>query len=220
MHNFDPVEFVRGLQQILVSDKKRIGFLFGAGTSVAKKTETSPQVPAVFQMTEEIITTLSVKDNKFKNCLLELKGELGGDKFNIETILSKLEQKNEVVGPGKLNGLDKVGLCSLIDEIKAEIRKKVSIHKNITDIAHKKDMVQTDFAEWIARSESKYPVEIYTTNYDLLFEVALEFHKVPFFTGFTGSYEPFFAPELVEDFDFCASHTKLWKIHGSVVFTK
>ena len=29
----DPREFIRGLQQILISDSKRIGFLFGAGTS-------------------------------------------------------------------------------------------------------------------------------------------------------------------------------------------
>jgi len=33
----DPREFVRGLQQILISDKKRLGFLFGAGTSMAIK---------------------------------------------------------------------------------------------------------------------------------------------------------------------------------------
>jgi hypothetical protein len=33
----DPREFVRGLQQILVSDSKRVGFLFGAGTSMSCK---------------------------------------------------------------------------------------------------------------------------------------------------------------------------------------
>ena len=35
--SYDPSEYIRGLQQLLVSDKKRIGFLFGAGTSLAKK---------------------------------------------------------------------------------------------------------------------------------------------------------------------------------------
>ena len=29
---FDPKEYIRGLQQILISDTIRIGFLFGAGT--------------------------------------------------------------------------------------------------------------------------------------------------------------------------------------------
>lgn len=37
MYNHDPREFVRGLQQILVSDSKRIGFLCGAGTSMLKE---------------------------------------------------------------------------------------------------------------------------------------------------------------------------------------
>ena len=34
---FDPSEIVKGIQQLLVSDKKKIAFLFGAGTSIAKK---------------------------------------------------------------------------------------------------------------------------------------------------------------------------------------
>jgi hypothetical protein len=32
----DPSEYIRGLQALLVSDKKKIGFLFGAGTSLCK----------------------------------------------------------------------------------------------------------------------------------------------------------------------------------------
>lgn len=34
---FDPSEYIKGIQQLLISDKKRIAFLFGAGTSLAKK---------------------------------------------------------------------------------------------------------------------------------------------------------------------------------------
>ena len=37
----DPSEYIKGLQQLLISDKKRIGFLFGAGSSMAKKDENS-----------------------------------------------------------------------------------------------------------------------------------------------------------------------------------
>ena len=49
MITHDPKEFVRGLQQILISDSKKIGLLFGAGTSFATK-KNSPgksRVPAV-----------------------------------------------------------------------------------------------------------------------------------------------------------------------------
>ena len=34
MTTHDPSEYIRQLQQILVSDKKKIAFLFGAGTSL------------------------------------------------------------------------------------------------------------------------------------------------------------------------------------------
>ena len=34
MLNHDPSEYIRGIKQILISDKKRIGFLFGAGSLV------------------------------------------------------------------------------------------------------------------------------------------------------------------------------------------
>lgn len=47
----DPSEYIRGLQQLLVSDKKKIAFLFGAGTSLAKKNEDSKNIPAIDKMT-------------------------------------------------------------------------------------------------------------------------------------------------------------------------
>ena len=55
----DPSEYIRGIQQILVSDKKKIGFLFGAGSSLAKKNEKSLIVPAIGKMTAEIVEDVS-----------------------------------------------------------------------------------------------------------------------------------------------------------------
>jgi hypothetical protein len=41
----DPREFIRGIQQILISGTKRIGFLCGAGTSMATpKTNSDGQI--------------------------------------------------------------------------------------------------------------------------------------------------------------------------------
>jgi len=51
----DPIEYIRGIQQILISDKKRIGFLFGAGSSPAKKNAKSLTVPAIGKMTNDIV---------------------------------------------------------------------------------------------------------------------------------------------------------------------
>jgi hypothetical protein len=96
----------------------------------------------------------------------------------------------------------------------------VSVHKNeaneivTTDIVN--ELVHADFASWIGQAERKYPIELFTTNYDFLFELGLESKEVPYYDGFCGSLRPFFNPESVEDFSFLANQTKLWKIHGSL----
>lgn len=220
MITHDPSEYIRGIQQILISDKKRIGFLFGAGSSLSRKSEKSLTVPAIGQMTTEIVKNVGEVEGKYKTALDEIKKELGEHNFNIETILSNLEQKASFIGGGTLNTLKKDDFENLIVEIKKNVRKMVSVHKiKDTKIATKdivSELVHTDFANWIGQAERKYPIEIFTTNYDFLFELGLEHKEIPYYDGFCGSLRPFFNPESVEDFEFLAKQTKLWKIHGSL----
>lgn len=61
-----------------------------------------------------------------------------------------------------------------------------------------------------------HPVEIFTTNYDLLMEEALERVRAPYFDGFTGGRDPFFDPVTVSNNDLPARWTRLWKLHGSL----
>jgi hypothetical protein len=229
MITHDPSEYIRGIQQILISDKKKIGFLFGAGSSLATKNETSLTVPAIGKMTSEIIEEVENVNPTFKVALDAIKESLGEKNFNIETILSDLEQKFSFIGKEKLHSLDKIGFAELIMEIKKGVREKVSVHyKDLCDIATKKEfrqiatknivseLVQTDFANWIGQAERKYPIEVFTTNYDFLFELGLEHKEIPYYDGFCGSLRAFFNPESVEDFSFLSKQTKLWKIHGSL----
>jgi hypothetical protein len=216
----DPSEYIRGIQQVLISDKKRIGFLFGAGSSLATKSSKTLTVPAITKMTTEIIDIVSKVQEKYGAALNQIKAELGEKNFNIETILSNLEQKATFIGAGKLNTLEKIDFEKLIIEIKKNVRTMVSVHKNeaneivTTDIVN--ELVHADFASWIGQAERKYPIELFTTNYDFLFELGLESKEVPYYDGFCGSLRPFFNPESVEDFSFLANQTKLWKIHGSL----
>ncbi|MCT3806470.1 SIR2 family protein [Elizabethkingia anophelis] len=229
MNSYDPSEYIRGIQQILISDKKKIGFLFGAGSSLAWKNIKSLTVPAIGKMTSEILVEVVKVEPKFEIALDEIKEELGEANFNIETILSNLEQKFSFIGKGILNSLDKNDFARLITEIKKGVREKVSVHHiNLCDITSKKEfrqivtkdivseLVQTDFANWIGQAERKFPIEIFTTNYDFLFELGLEHKEIPYYDGFCGSLRAFFNPESVEDFRFLPKQTKLWKIHGSL----
>ena len=213
MITHDPTEYIKGLQTILVSDKKKIGFLLGAGTSLAKKNENSKIVPSVKEMTDYIIQNIT--DEKNKNAVEQIKQEIGDGNFNIETLLSNLELKFQVIGKGILNGLNKNDIKLLIDEIKNKIKELVSVHNNI----QADNQIQTDFAEWIKRADRKFPIELFTTNYDYLFEIGLEYNNIPYFDGFSGSFNPFFCAELVNDFSFLPKQTKLWKIHGSLGWT-
>lgn len=221
MITHDPSEYIRGIQQILISDKKRIGFLFGAGSSLAKKKEkNSLTVPAIGKMTADIINNVGVVNPKYKTALEAIKLELGDSNFNIETILSNLEQKASFVGTETLNKLNKAEFEKLILEIKKNIREMISVHKEKgTQVVSKEivaDLVHTDFANWIGQAERKFPIEIFTTNYDFLFELGLEDKEVPYYDGFCGSLRPFFNPISVEDLSFLENQTKLWKIHGSL----
>lgn len=213
----DPSEYIRGLQQLLISDKKKIAFLFGAGTSLAKKSDESIIVPAIGKMTADIETELN-KTEKYKTAIKEISDEIEAqnNNYNIETLLSNIEQKIEIIENGTLNKLGKEDFCNLLKEIKKLIRETVSVHKKIFEDNKLECLIHVDFAEWIGRANRKYPIEIFTTNYDYLVEIGLEEKNIPFYDGFTGSYQPFFNSESIEAMDFIPNQTKLWKVHGSL----
>jgi hypothetical protein len=212
----DPVEHIRGLQQLLISDKKRIAFLFGAGTSLAKKNSESRCVPAIGELTEDITNNLCSVP-KYDQAVNEIKSEMGKGMFNIETFLSNMQQKYEIIGGGTLNGLNHKEFEELIQCVKSEIRERVSVHKEILKEDEKlNNLIHVNFAEWIGRADRKYPIEIFTTNYDYLLELGLEEKRIPYYDGFTGSYEPFFDSNSVNNLDFLPKQTKLWKLHGSL----
>lgn len=209
----DPSEYIRAIQQIFISNNKKIGFLFGAGTSLANESEF--QVPALAQMTNQIVDEISKENHIFEMAFQEIFKDFPKTKENIEYLLSNLQQKSELIGSGSLGGLDKNAIDALITKVKCLIQNKVSVHLKIKKNPTAK-LVHSDFANWIKNSERSYPVEIFTTNYDYLFEIGLEQHSAPYFDGFSGSYEPFFCSEAVDDINYYPKLTKLWKLHGSL----
>jgi hypothetical protein len=200
----------------LISDKKKIGFLFGAGTSLALKNGASnkSKVPAIKELTESIVSDISKQEKKYKTALENIKKEVGEKNYNIEYILSNIIQKKEIIGEGELNGLKKDGFEELEKQIKKAIKEKVSVHQYVDEIIE--GLIHTDFAEWVGRADRKSPIEIFTTNYDFLFEMGLEHKNIPYYDGFVGGFEPFFDALSVENPKFSPHCTKLWKIHGSL----
>jgi hypothetical protein len=155
----DPREFIRGIQQILINNTIRIGFLFGAGTSMAapltdkngelikdEKNRAKPLIPGVWAMTDSILD--SIAEDQFKKALETIKTELeeNDSAFMLENIISSIDQKLKVVGKDTLCGLDKDGLKELRTIFQKEIRSLVSVHNNPDISIEKSSKFHSDFA--------------------------------------------------------------------------
>lgn len=219
MSTHDPREHIRGVHQILISDKKRIGFLFGAGTSYATGVAAAC-VPAVEAMTKIVMSDVESCSAEYLAAVNEIKAEteLAGSSFNIESLLSSIEAKRAVIGAGKLNGLDAEGFVGLAKRVKDKVVKLVSVHESLK-ADDRKCLAHARLSNWVQKARRRYPSEIFTTNYDYLFEIALEGSAIPYFDGFSGGFEPFFCPEAVEDVSAYPALVKLWKMHGSLGWT-
>lgn len=219
LHTHDPREYIRGMHQILISDKKRIGFLFGAGSSFATGIP-SINIPAITEMTAQIVADVKAHSSPFAAAVIDIQKEIEDSKlhFNIESLLSSIEAKRAVIGGGTLNGLDSKGFSEFADLVKKCVVRLVSVHDKLQD-AERINLAHSKLSIWISKARRRFPAEIFTTNYDYLFEIALEGSGIPYFDGFSGSYEPFFCPEAVEDIEAYPHLVKLWKMHGSLGWT-
>lgn len=205
IHN--PDQYMAALRTIIAQGRKRIGLLVGAGASagMAKSDGTYPLIPAVAGLTDQVLATLAPT---YQKQIDGLKAELA--KHDIESILSRIRSLSHVIGSAKVHDLDACGFNIFGEAICAEIGKIVDVRLPETGSAY------SDLVNWITGTMRDYPVEIFTTNYDLLFEEAFESVRAPYFDGFTGGREPFFDPVSVSRSDLPARWTRLWKLHGSL----
>ena len=205
VHN--PDQYMASLRQIVAQGRKRLGFLVGAGApaGIPSPDGSGPLIPAVAILTERVLAALVTPYGK---ALDAIKSEI--DNPNIESILSRVRSLAGVIGTTTVHGLNGDGHRELSKAICTEIGKIVN--KPLPE-GHS---AYSDFVNWISGTARQHPVEIFTTNYDLLFEKALERAKVPYFDGFSGGSEPFFDPSSVASNDLPSRWARIWKLHGSI----
>lgn len=212
VHN--PDRFMADLRQIMSQGRKRIGLLVGAGAPLAIRVGAegkldengSPLIPGVDDLTQAAIANL---DPKLAEVVEGIKAELGED-ANIETILSRVRLLERALGPALVQGLDGAGFGNLGKNICENIGKIVSANLPAERCAY------NELVSWINGINRSHPVEIFTTNYDLLFESAFEIARAPYFDGFSGGHVPFFDPVTVAGNDLPPRWSRLWKLHGSL----
>lgn len=205
VHN--PDHHMQSLRSIIAQGRKRLGLLIGAGgpAGMRKDDGTYPLIPAVEGLTTAVLSAASVTYGKQIDAL---KGEL--ESHDIESILSRVRSLAGVLGASEVHGLNGEGYRQFGDQLCNEIGKAVDIRLPKARSAYE------DLVSWISGLSRDHPVEIFTTNYDLLFEEAFERNRSPFFDGFSGAREPFFDPVTVAGGKLPSRWTRLWKLHGSL----
>lgn len=211
VHN--PDQYLFDFKHIISHGRKKIGILIGAGApvsvNVSKTGSYEPLIPNVAGLTDLIRAGL---EGNFKCAFDEIEKQIKNS--NIELALSRIRALSEVIGDSKVCGLNADGfrslsekICSLIYEI---VNRPLPIGENPF----------SDTISWINGINRNHPVEIFTTNYDLLFEEAMERVKTPYFDGFSGSKIPFFDPSSISNNDLPKRWVRLWKLHGSIGWAK
>lgn len=217
--NMEKLNVIRHMNEFrnILSYATNIGFFFGAGTSCAFG------LPTIMSLTEQSKNSLSKPEQDLYNVVEASVKDLScKSDVTVEDILNYLRELRDLT-----NGRDDYDFKGITGKQAVELDRALcfaifNIIKLKTDSADVSALRR--FFAWYEAANREFIKEIYTTNYDMLLEMAMEANRTPYFDGFTGSYEPFFSPESIESFpnehDLTSRWIRLWKIHGSLNWMK
>lgn len=207
VHN--PDQYMYDFKHILTHGRKKIGVLIGAGAPVSINISQDggwePLIPDIAGLTKIVRQGLDAEERS----AFELLEEDLNDS-NLELVLSRVRSLAEVIGTSKVHGLDADGYTALSERICGVIKEVVD--KPLPE----GENPYSDMISWINGIRRDHAVELFTTNYDLLLEEALERVRTPYFDGFSGSKTAFFDPSSISSNDLPARWVRLWKLHGSI----
>jgi hypothetical protein len=242
MATHDPRKVLETLRNHLTQPEANIAFLLGAGTSCAVRVpiaaegesvqpqeeghENGPKtrslIPNVAELTQICVKEIRRLDPEGEAPrfgpaydAIELEIRPKDRPTNIEDILSCVRRKLQAIGASDtLSGLTVSDLAQLEETIRGTIAAQVNPDPSSFPVK----LPHEEFVRWIARMPRAHPVEIFTTNYDVLIETALEAERVPAFDGFVGCNRPFFCHDSLTRPESApgAAWTRLWKVHGSI----
>ena len=202
MTTHDPQEYATALGAKLATRSRHVCMFLGAGIGKACG------LPDVAELQTRVQSQLEAADQDAFD--RQLKGR------NIEKVLSRLRRiAGLVAGDDTVDGISAAQAAALDAKVCQLIVGALDIENaNLTPVVN--------LGAWTARADYRLPVELFTVNYDLLLETALENLGVPYFDGFVGNLKARFRTELVEALPGSESgcvpsqFVRLWKLHGSV----
>jgi SIR2-like domain len=203
MSSHNPHEFANSLSGKLAARSRHVCLLAGAGVARACG------LPDVGTLQSAILAALPDTDRELFQAQLGT-GNIEQALSRLRRIASLIEGDEETIGGltgAAAQRLD-LAVCELIvDQL---------------DLAAADLGPVLNLASWAARADYHLPLELFTVNYDLLIETALEKMGVAYFDGFVGALHARFRTDLVEASPDQPSEwlpsflVRLWKLHGSV----
>lgn len=211
----DPTRQANYLRQVLAQEKRPLGLFLAGGCPMAIKvlveSRQTPLIPGIDGITAAVRERLAASPHK--EPFEVLCGHFvtnGRGEPSVEDLLTHIRSLRQVAGSDAIRGLKAADLDDLDREICETIVRVVNKMLPGNDTPYHK------VAAWIGAIARTHPVEIFTPNYDLLIEQALEETRVPYFDGFVGTYRAFFDPYAMEEDALPARWARLWKLHGSI----
>jgi len=222
MTTHDPRKAVEILRDHLATHDRPVTFLFGAGSSSSVRVpvddgDKESLIPDTSGLTSACATAVKALGESQDAAWVAMGKECEEleQAPNVENVLTRIRAKRDALGPtDQLLNLDRTAW----DVLEATVRETIATAVNPPDDRIPQDLPHHNFVRWVKFISRKHAVEVFTTNYDILFERALDDLRVASFDGFIGSHRPFFSAEAIENDDVLpgSSWLRLWKIHGSV----
>lgn len=221
-----------------VLDNKNLSFLLGSGCSSYEKElhkkETQVGIPVMLPLAEEFYDLDGI--SKYKRWLkLFFKIDVEKENFrtNLEAFLSTLHSLSFYYSTSTKNTvLEKTEdrINEIIKETRSFLLEKILNEGNILSKADEPllNAYKQFYRKLLSRNSTLPRLNIFTTNYDLYSEKAMDLMGIHYVNGFTGGISKFFNPTifnyaLAEKMDLSQSKWSvidnffyLYKIHGSV----
>ena len=183
-----------------VFDGKNLSFLLGCGCSSFYSDAEDVGIPTMIHLSKIFYDTiLSKEDNKWLNDTLKLDTSKENFSKNLETFLSSLysihffyqstNQKDEV---------NAIKVASIIKATRNFLLKKCLNEDNSTSGNDKQliELYKTFYRKLLYRSSNLPKPNIFTTNYDLYSEIALDTLGIHYVNGFSGGIKKYFNPTI------------------------
>lgn len=219
-----------------VLDGKNLSFLLGCGcSSLVKeigKVKTDVGVPTMVPLAKKFYADILSADNKkWLKTTLKLDIDSDGFKMNLEKLLGTLHSIYffyETTGQEK--GAEGIKVAEIITQARNFLLEKCLNESNRTSKADQDlvDLYKSFYRKLLYRNSNLPKPNIFTTNYDLYNEIALDKLGIHYVNGFSGGIKKYFNPTifnyaLAEKMDLSQSKWSvidnfvyLYKIHGSL----